>query len=311
MRTYEQQADLIEAKLCAHNAKRKKQKSAVIALCSMLTVVTAVISVIGFSNAKNNNSTISSSADIDAEIGTTTPTTMTGAATDFEIISATKFYGKIAESKLTTDEIRRYVGETIGNISVYEDENYRYFFNADGSLHSIMNNSEIYTSIYLEADNESIKEYAEVYLRRYIVNFNPDLYNIEVSHNKNALPEWDLTYTVSQDGIITEKIYIRFISNGDLYYLSRQIGSDLENMTIKQAVDIALDTVNSQYGVDISNKEEFEISAFSVQDETGYHFNVTVGGIYYGEEPDIFERSYFVKISEKDGAITIESDSCR
>ncbi len=323
MRTYEEQLEAVEQRIKSHNAKAQKTKRTALTIASVFLVIGTVATVslamsgnfgTAYDEPKESDATNNMVFELADEIQDTAGTVVdsgTGnrADTDFDIISKTAFYGKIVESSKSKGEIKEFFGEENNLVSVYEDERYLYFFNYDGSLNSIVNMSEFFSEIYLEADENSIKEHAENHLVRYFPDFDPALYDIEVEQHPAALPEWDITYTVKTDGIVTERIIIRFVSNGDMFYLSRSSCNIAAAISVNDAVDIALKELNKKYKVDISNPEKYDISAFIEQNGDGNIFSVTVDGIPLKNEPD-FKTSYFLKINADNGQI-IFTDQCR
>ena len=220
----------------------------------------------------------------------------TGDVTEFETITATKFYGNITESERSKDDIFEILGEENEKISAYEDTNYIYFFYPDGRLHRMQNIAEIHHTVKLVTDDEGIMEYSEKHLKRYIPYFDAKNYKVTVNHSPDAFPAWHLSYTIAENGIIIDEINIRFLDNGELYYLSHQTCTESSKVSAKEAVDVALNEIHDKFGVDISDTKEYEISAFVAPSNEGDYYNISVSGIPYKNGDFTFERTFFVNI---------------
>ena len=299
MRTYEEQISAVEKRIAAHTAKKRKAMKIVFSCMSVLLVITASVTAVTISNRdiKNNskggaekfsvmNSVMDSAANIEE----------TGDVTEFETITATKFYGNITESERSKDDIFEILGEKNEKISAYEDTNYIYFFYPDGRLHRMQNIAEIHHTVKLVTDDEGIMEYSEKHLKRYIPYFDAKNYKVTVNHSPDAFPAWHLSYTIAENGIIIDEINIRFLDNGELYYLSHQTCTESSKVTAKEAVDVALNEIHDKFGVDISDTKEYEISAFVAPSNEGDYYNISVSGIPYKNGDFTFKRAFFVNI---------------
>ncbi|MBQ2000316.1 MAG: hypothetical protein II241_00790 [Clostridia bacterium] len=299
MRTYEEQISAVEKRIAAHTAKKRKAMKIGFSCMSVLLVITASVTAVTISNRdiKNNSkggaekfSVMESVMDSAANIEET------GDVTEFETITATKFYGNITESERSKDDIFEILGEENEKISAYEDTNYIYFFYPDGRLHRMQNIAEIHHTVKLVTDDEGIMEYSEKHLKRYIPYFDAKNYKVTVNHSPDAFPAWHLSYTIAENGIIIDEINIRFLDNGELYYLSHQTCTESSKVTAKEAVDIALNEIHDKFGVDISDTKEYEISAFVAPSNEGDYYNISVSGIPYKNGDFTFERTFFVNI---------------
>ena len=299
MRTYEEQTSAVEKRIAAHTAKKRKAMKIGFSCMSVLLVITASVTAVTISNRdiKNNSkggaekfSVMESVMDSAANIEET------GGVTEFETITATKFYGNITESERSKDDIFEILGEKNEKISAYEDTNYIYFFYPDGRLHRMQNIAEIHHTVKLVTDDEGIKEYSEKHLKRYIPYFDAKNYKVTVNHSPDAFPAWHLSYTIAENGIIIDEINIRFLDNGELYYLSHQTCTESSRVTAKEAVDVALNEIHDKFGVDISDTKEYEISAFVAPSNEGDYYNISVSGIPYKNGDFTFKRAFFVNI---------------
>ena len=299
MRTYEEQISAVEKRIAAHTAKKRKAMKIGFSCMSVLLVITASVTAVTISNRdiKNNSkggaekfSVMESVMDSAANIEET------GDVTEFETITATKFYGNITESERSKADIFEILGEENEKISAYEDTNYIYFFYPDGRLHRMQNIAEIHHTVKLVTDDEGIKEYSEKHLKRYIPYFDAKNYKVTVNHSPDAFPAWHLSYTIAENGIIIDEINIRFLDNGELYYLSHQTCTESSKVTAKEAVDIALNEIHDKFGVDISDTKEYEISAFVAPSNEGDYYNISVSGIPYKNGDFTFERTFFINI---------------
>ncbi|MBQ1283754.1 MAG: hypothetical protein IIY18_01995 [Clostridia bacterium] len=299
MRTYEEQISAVEKRIAAHTAKKRKAMKIGFSCMSVLLVITASVTAVMVSNRdiKNNSkggaekfSVMESVMDSAANIEET------GDVTEFETITATKFYGNITESERSKDDIFEILGEENEKISAYEDTNYIYFFYPDGRLHRMQNIAEIHHTVKLVTDDEGIMEYSEKHLKRYIPYFDAKNYKVTVNHSPDAFPAWHLSYTIAENGIIIDEINIRFLDNGELYYLSHQTCTESTRVTAKEAVDVALNEIHDKFGVDISDTKEYEISAFVAPSNEGDYYNISVSGIPYKNGDFTFERTFFVNI---------------
>ena len=299
MRTYEEQISAVEKRIAAHTAKKRKAMKIGFSCMSVLLVITASVTAVMVSNRNIMNksdaggekfSVMNSVMDSAANIEET------GDVTEFETITATKFYGNITESERSKDDIFEILGEENEKISAYEDTNYIYFFYPDGRLHRMQNIAEIHHTVKLVTDDEGIKEYSEKHLKRYIPYFDAKNYKVTVNHSPDAFPAWHLSYTIAENGIIIDEINIRFLDNGELYYLSHQTCTESSKVTAKEAVDIALNEIHDKFGVDISDTKEYEISAFVAPSNEGDYYNISVSGIPYKNGDFTFERTFFVNI---------------
>ena len=299
MRTYEEQISAVEKRIAAHTAKKRKAMKIGFSCMSVLLVITASVTAVTISNRdiKNNskggaekfsvmNSVMDSAANIEE----------TGGVTEFETITATKFYGNITESERSKADIFEILGEENEKISAYEDTNYIYFFYPDGRLHRMQNIAEIHHTVKLVTDDEGIKEYSEKHLKRYIPYFDAKNYKVTVNHSPDAFPAWHLSYTIAENGIIIDEINIRFLDNGELYYLSHQTCTESTRVTAEEAVDVALNEIHDKFGVDISDTKEYEISAFVAPSNEGDYYNISVSGIPYKNGGFTFKRAFFVNI---------------
>lgn len=299
MRTYEEQISAVEKRIAAHTAKKRKAMKIGFSCMSVLLVITASVTAVTISNRdiKNNSkggaekfSVMESVMDSAANIEET------GDVTEFETITATKFYGNITESERSKDDIFEILGEENEKISAYEDTNYIYFFYPDGRLHRMQNIAEIHHTVKLVTDDEGIMEYSEKHLKRYIPYFDAKNYKVTVNHSPDAFPAWHLSYTIAENGIIIDEINIRFLDNGELYYLSHQTCTESSKVTAKEAVDIALNEINDKFGIDISDTKNCEISAFVAPSNEGDYYNISVSGIPYKNGDFTFKRAFFVNI---------------
>ena len=299
MRTYEEQISAVEKRIAAHTAKKRKAMKIGFSCMSVLLVITASVTAVMVSNRNIMNksdaggekfSVMNSVMDSAANIEET------GDVTEFETITATKFYGNITESERSKADIFEILGEENEKISAYEDTNYIYFFYPDGRLHRMQNIAEIHHTVKLVTDDEGIMEYSEKHLKRYIPYFDAKNYKVTVNHSPDAFPAWHLSYTIAENGIIIDEINIRFLDNGELYYLSHQTCTESSKVTAKEAVDIALNEIHDKFGVDISDTKEYEISAFVAPSNEGDYYNISVSGIPYKNGDFTFERTFFVNI---------------
>ena len=299
MRTYEEQISAVEKRIAAHTAKKRKAMKIGFSCMSVLLVITASVTAVMVSNRN-----IMNKSDAGGEKLAVMESVMDSAAnieetvdvTEFETITATKFYGNITESERSKDDIFEILGEENEKISAYEDTNYIYFFYPDGRLHRMQNIAEIHHTVKLVTDDEGIKEYSEKHLKRYIPYFDAKNYKVTVNHSPDAFPAWHLSYTIAENGIIIDEINIRFLDNGELYYLSHQTCTESTRVTAKEAVDVALNEIHDKFGVDISDTKEYEISAFVAPSNEGDYYNISVSGIPYKNGDFTFERTFFVNI---------------
>ena len=299
MRTYEEQISAVEKRIAAHTAKKRKAMKIGFSCMSVLLVITASVTAVMVSNRN-----IMNKSDAGAEKFSVMNSVMdsaanieeTGDVTEFETITATKFYGNITESERSKDDIFEILGEENEKISAYEDTNYIYFFYPDGRLHRMQNIAEIHHTVKLVTDDEGIKEYSEKHLKRYIPYFDAKNYKVTVNHSPDAFPAWHLSYTIAENGIIINEINIRFLDNGELYYLSHQTCTESTKVSAKEAVDIALNEINDKFGIDISDTKNCEISAFVAPSNEGDYYNISVSGIPYKNGDFTFKRAFFVNI---------------
>ena len=299
MRTYEEQISAVEKRIAAHTAKKRKAMKIGFSCMSVLLVITASVTAVMVSNRD-----IMNKSDAGGEKLAVMESVMDSAAnieetvdvTEFETITATKFYGNITESERSKDDIFEILGEKNEKISAYEDTNYIYFFYPDGRLHRMQNIAEIHHTVKLVTDDEGIKEYSEKHLKRYIPYFDAKNYKVTVNHSPDAFPAWHLSYTIAENGIIIDEINIRFLDNGELYYLSHQTCTESTKVSAKEAVDIALNEINDKFGIDISDTKNCEISAFVAPSNEGDYYNISVSGIPYKNGDFTFERTFFINI---------------
>lgn len=299
MRTYEEQISAVEKRIAAHTAKKRKAMKIGFSCMSVLLVITASVTAVMVSNRN-----IMNKSDAGGEKLAVMESVMDSAAnieetvdvTEFETITATKFYGNITESERSKDDIFEILGEKNEKISAYEDTNYIYFFYPDGRLHRMQNIAEIHHTVKLVTDDEGIMEYSEKHLKRYIPYFDAKNYKVTVNHSPDAFPAWHLSYTIAENGIIIDEINIRFLDNGELYYLSHQTCTESSKVTAKEAVDVALNEIHDKFGVDISDTKEYEISAFVAPSNEGDYYNISVSGIPYKNGDFTFKRAFFVNI---------------
>ena len=301
MRTYEEQISAVEKRIAAHNAKKRKAMKIGFSCISVLLVITASVTAVTVSNRDTMKDSKSGGAEkIDVEYSIEDSAVnfdnTGGVITEFETITATKFYGNITESEHSKDDIFEILGEKNEKISAYEDTNYIYFFYPDGRLHRMQNIAEIHHTVKLVTDDEEIKEYAEKHLKRYIPYFDAKNYKVTVNHSPDAFPAWHLSYTIAENNIIIDEINIRFLDNGELYYLSHQTCTESSKVTAKEAVDVALNEIHDKFGVDISDTKEYEISAFVAPSNEGDYYNISVSGISYKNGDYTFKRAFFINI---------------
>lgn len=299
MRTYEEQISAVEKRIAAHTAKKRKAMKIGFSCMSVLLVITASVTAVMVSNRNIMNKSDAGGeklAVMESVMDSAANIEETGDVTEFETITATKFYGNITESERSKDDIFEILGEENEKISAYEDTNYIYFFYPDGRLHRMQNIAEIHHTVKLVTDDEGIKEYSEKHLKRYIPYFDAKNYKVTVNHSPDAFPAWHLSYTIAENGIIIDEINIRFLDNGELYYLSHQTCTESSKVTAKEAVDVALNEIHDKFGVDISDTKEYEISAFVASSNEGDYYNISVSGIPYKNGDFTFERTFFVNI---------------
>ena len=299
MRTYEEQISAVEKRIAAHTAKKRKAMKIGFSCMSVLLVITASVTAVMVSNRNIMNKSDAGGeklAVMESVMDSAANIEETGDVTEFETITATKFYGNITESERSKDDIFEILGEKNEKISAYEDTNYIYFFYPDGRLHRMQNIAEIHHTVKLVTDDEGIKEYSEKHLKRYIPYFDAKNYKVTVNHSPDAFPAWHLSYTIAENGIIIDEINIRFLDNGELYYLSHQTCTESTKVSAKEAVDIALNEINDKFGIDISDTKEYEISAFVAPSNEGDYYNITVSGIPYKNGDFTFKRAFFINI---------------
>ena len=299
MRTYEEQISAVEKRIAAHTAKKRKAMKIGFSCMSVLLVITASVTAVMVSNRNIMNKSDAGGeklAVMESVMDSAANIEETGDVTEFETITATKFYGNITESERSKADIFEILGEENEKISAYEDTNYIYFFYPDGRLHRMQNIAEIHHTVKLVTDDEGIKEYSEKHLKRYIPYFDAKNYKVTVNHSPDAFPAWHLSYTIAENGIIIDEINIRFLDNGELYYLSHQTCTESSKVTAKEAVDIALNEINDKFGIDISDTKEYEISAFVAPSNEGDYYNISVSGIPYKNGDFTFKRAFFVNI---------------
>ena len=299
MRTYEEQISAVEKRIAAHTAKKRKAMKIGFSCMSVLLVITASVTAVMVSNRNIMNKSDAGGeklAVMESVMDSAANIEETGDVTEFETITATKFYGNITESERSKDDIFEILGEENEKISAYEDTNYIYFFYPDGRLHRMQNIAEIHHTVKLVTDDEGIKEYSEKHLKRYIPYFDAKNYKVTVNHSPDAFPAWHLSYTIAENGIIIDEINIRFLDNGELYYLSHQTCTESTKVSAKEAVDIALNEINDKFGIDISDTKEYEISAFVAPSNEGDYYNISVSGIPYKNGDFTFKRAFFVNI---------------
>ena len=299
MRTYEEQISAVEKRIAAHTAKKRKAMKIGFSCMSVLLVITASVTAVMVSNRNIMNKSDAGGeklAVMESVMDSAANIEETGDVTEFETITATKFYGNITESERSKDDIFEILGEENEKISAYEDTNYIYFFYPDGRLHRMQNIAEIHHTVKLVTDDEGIKEYSEKHLKRYIPYFDAKNYKVTVNHSPDAFPAWHLSYTIAENGIIIDEINIRFLDNGELYYLSHQTCTESTRVTAKEAVDVALNEIHDKFGVDISDTKEYEISAFVAPSNEGDYYNISVSGIPYKNGDFTFKRAFFVNI---------------
>lgn len=299
MRTYEEQISAVEKRIAAHTAKKRKAMKIGFSCMSVLLVITASVTAVMVSNRNIMNKSDAGGeklAVMESVMDSAANIEETGDVTEFETITATKFYGNITESERSKADIFEILGEENEKISAYEDTNYIYFFYPDGRLHRMQNIAEIHHTVKLVTDDEGIKEYSEKHLKRYIPYFDAKNYKVTVNHSPDAFPAWHLSYTIAENGIIINEINIRFLDNGELYYLSHQTCTESTRVTAKEAVDVALNEIHDKFGVDISDTKEYEISAFVAPSNEGDYYNISVSGIPYKNGDFTFERTFFINI---------------
>ena len=299
MRTYEEQISAVEKRIAAHTAKKRKAMKIGFSCMSVLLVITASVTAVMVSNRNIMNKSDAGGeklAVMESVMDSAANIEETGDVTEFETITATKFYGNITESERSKDDIFEILGEKNEIISAYEDTNYIYFFYPDGRLHRMQNIAEIHHTVKLVTDDEGIKEYSEKHLKRYIPYFDAKNYKVTVNHSPDAFPAWHLSYTIAENGIIIDEINIRFLDNGELYYLSHQTCTESTRVTAEEAVDVALNEIHDKFGVDISDTKEYEISAFVAPSNEGDYYNISVSGIPYKNGDFTFKRAFFVNI---------------
>ena len=299
MRTYEEQISAVEKRIAAHTAKKRKAMKIGFSCMSVLLVITASVTAVMVSNRNIMNKSDAGGeklAVMESVMDSAANIEETGGVTEFETITATKFYGNITESERSKDDIFEILGEENEKISAYEDTNYIYFFYPDGRLHRMQNIAEIHHTVKLVTDDEGVKEYSEKHLKRYIPYFDAKNYKVTVNHSPDAFPAWHLSYTIAENGIIINEINIRFLDNGELYYLSHQTCTESTRVTAKEAVDVALNEIHDKFGVDISDTKEYEISAFVAPSNEGDYYNISVSGIPYKNGDFTFKRAFFVNI---------------
>ena len=299
MRTYEEQISAVEKRIAAHTAKKRKAMKIGFSCMSVLLVITASVTAVMVSNRNIMNKSDAGGeklAVMESVMDSAANIEETGDVTEFETITATKFYGNITESERSKDDIFEILGEENEKISAYEDTNYIYFFYPDGRLHRMQNIAEIHHTVKLVTDDEGIMEYSEKHLKRYIPYFDAKNYKVTVNHSPDAFPAWHLSYTIAENGIIIDEINIRFLDNGELYYLSHQTCTESTKVSAKEAVDIALNEINDKFGIDISDTKNCEISAFVAPSNEGDYYNITVSGIPYKNGDFTFKRAFFINI---------------
>ena len=299
MRTYEEQISAVEKRIAAHTAKKRKAMKIGFSCMSVLLVITASVTAVMVSNRNIMNKSDAGGeklAVMESVMDSAANIEETGDVTEFETITATKFYGNITESERSKADIFEILGEENEKISAYEDTNYIYFFYPDGRLHRMQNIAEIHHTVKLVTDDEGIKEYSEKHLKRYIPYFDAKNYKVTVNHSPDAFPAWHLSYTIAENGIIINEINIRFLDNGELYYLSHQTCTESTKVSAKEAVDIALNEINDKFGIDISDTKEYEISAFVAPSNEGDYYNISVSGIPYKNGDFTFKRAFFINI---------------
>ncbi len=318
MRTYEQQSAAIESRIKAHNRKRHRISAAIYSIAAVLVMVGSLTVTYDLFNAHSNNS-INDCVDnatkenfYDESVAISENYSKFNELDDIKRITSTRFFGNIKPTSRSQDEIQKLAGSKSGAFTVYEDNAYLYFFCSDGTLDSILNISNAYNEILLEADKKSIVGYAEKYIRRYFPDFSASDYSVSVDHSPSAFPAWDITFESKSNCVITEQWIIRFVANGDMYYLNHSSCDHTAKITVDDAVSSALKHIADDYGVDITDaRSKYKISASITPDVTAEKdasfYTVTVENIPFNE---LFNNTFWVKISADDGTV-ISIDQCK
>lgn len=317
MRTYDQQSAAIESRIKAHNKKRRRISAAIYSIAAVLVVAGSLTVTYDLFNAHSkssfndcaDNATEENFCDESADISETY--SKFNEPDDIKRITSTRFFGNIKPTSRSQDEIQKLAGIKRGAFTVYEDNSYLYFFCSDGTLDSILNISDAYNEILLVTDEKSIVGYAEKYIRRYFPDFSASDYSVSVNHSPSAFPAWDITFESKSNDVITEQWIIRFVANGDMYYLSHSSCDHAAKITVDDAVSSALKHIADDYGVDITDaRSKYKISASITPDVTAEKdasfYTVTVENIPLSE---LFNNTFWVKISADDGAVISTTQS--
>ena len=102
MRTYEEQISAVEKRIAAHTAKKRKAMKIGFSCMSVLLVITASVTAVMVSNRNIMNKSDAGGeklAVMESVMDSAANIEETGGVTEFETITATKFYGNITESE--------------------------------------------------------------------------------------------------------------------------------------------------------------------------------------------------------------------
>ena len=129
MRTYEEQISAVEKRIAAHNAKKRKAMKIGFSCMSVLLVITASVTAVTVSNRDTMKDSKSGGAEkIDVEYSIEDSAVnfdnTGGVITEFETITATKFYGNITESERSKDDIFEIyvVDSKEGRVNIFDKE---------------------------------------------------------------------------------------------------------------------------------------------------------------------------------------------
>ena len=217
-----------------------------------------------------------------------------------ELIKKKMIFGEVALTKRSEEECEIYFANYQHGDPVYEDDDYLYHFDPDGNLIQLLNINTDEPDENSIADEKTIVSSAEMLFKYYYPMLNRKEYSLEIEKELDAMPAWIVKFRKLKDNIIESEIYAAFCKSGTLYMLMGTWCDETGNISIEQAVDIALNEIkNGKYDLPDFDRDDIEIHIEKRKDQPCYHLYISKIEKNIG-----FYASALVNIDAETGKIT-------
>ena len=217
-----------------------------------------------------------------------------------EVIMEKNIFGEVALTKRPEEECEMYLMNYQHGNSVYEDDYYLYNFDSDGNLIEILNTKDVPEG-KIKADENTIKEKAEDLFSLYFPQFKREEFDLKVQEYEDSVVAWRVVFEKNNDSVVESNIRITFDKFGNLYVaVFSPETNDTRNMSKIQAVEIALEEINSG-NYDISKFDKKNILILINYQKINGVYTVEIDKVP-SKERDII-TDFLIEIDSNNGSI--------